>query len=201
MANPNTAVDLAKLHAAITQEIKAAFPTLKVVEFYREEHDRDPVDSASTPACLLELSELDPTGVDDPGTEQLTVTARFSARVIIGFRTPRAKLEIRRLAGALAVFLRNKRWGLTTDGVTERIPSGPATVVAIMPDEFSPELDRYEVWSVEWAQTLDLGESVWLDTGLSPDTPMYSWAPKIGFGNEHNYTPSLAQATAGAIDS
>lgn len=187
MANPNTKVDLAKLHQAIEQEIKAAFPSLKVVEFYREEDDREALKKDQLPACLLELSEMDPTGEDDPGTEQLTVSARFSARLLIGFRTPRAKLEIRILAAALAKFLRQKRWALTTDEKSEPIPSGPARVLSIMPDEFSPELDRFEVWAVEWTQSLDIGDSVWCDDGLTPETPLYSWAPKIGFGNEHHY--------------
>lgn len=188
MANPNTAVDLVKLHQAITQEIQAAFPTLKVVEFYREEDDRDALTTEQLPACLLELSEMVPTLEDDPGTEQLTVSARFTARLVVGFRTPRAKLEIRRLAAAVAKFLRQKRWALKIeDDQVERIPSGPAQVVAIMPDEFSPELDRFEVWAVEWTQSLDIGESVWLDEGITPETPLYSWAPKIGFGHEHYY--------------
>lgn len=186
MANPDTQIDLAKLHLAITQEIQTAFPSLKVVEFYREEEDREPLKTSQLPACLLELSEMDPTNEDDPGTEQLTVTARFTARLIIGFRTPRAKLEIRILAAAMAKFIKQKRWALTTDDVVERIPTGPAHVLSIMPDEFSPELDRYEVWAVEWTQSIDIGESVWLG-GITPETPLYSWAPKIGFGNEHHY--------------
>src|SRR5690606_27856540 len=100
-------VGLDALHAAIVADIKAAFPALATVEFYRETSDRVRLE---LPACLLELSEMELAEDEDPGTEQTAVEARFEARLIIGFRTPDAKVEIRKLAGAFAAFLRHRRW-------------------------------------------------------------------------------------------
>lgn len=197
MANAKTDIDLADLHQAIEQNIRAAFPGLKTVAFYREETERTPLQPSELPACILELSELEPTPDVDPGTEQLAVNARFEARLVIGFRTPRAKLEIRRLAGSFAAWLRLRRWVLTTqpdedaEPVTRNLPTGPADVVAIMPDEFDPELDRFEVWRVEWLQPLHLGIGVWTDEGVTPGAPLYSWAPRIGHGHEQDYQDAL----------
>lgn len=174
----DTMLDLANLHQAVEDAIKGAFPTLETVEFYREETDREPPAAADLPACLLDLEEMEPVPAEDPGTEQLAVYARFAARLVIEFRTPRAKLEIRKLAASFASFLRQRRWGL---------PVGPAEVLAIMPDDFSPELDRYEVWRVEWRQIIHLGATVWTDEGITTLTPLYGWSPEIGTGNESDY--------------
>lgn len=196
MANANTEITLDELHQAIESAIRAQFPDLKLVSFYREENERAELRKDELPACLLELSEMEPTPEVDPGTEQLAVNARFEARLIIGFRTPRAKLEIRKLAAALAVFLRLKRWPHPTEpGKT--VPTGPAEVIAIMPDEFSPELDRYEVWRVEWTQALHLGEGIWKDDGVTPGTPLYSWVPEIGQGHEGDYKHAVPDLSPG----
>lgn len=175
--NADTQIDLEELHGAIVTAISGQFPDIETVEFYREEEERQP--DFDTPACLLELAELEPVPEEDPGTEQLAVYARFEARLVIGFRTERAKIEIRKLAAAFAVFLRQRRWGL---------PVGQAEVLAIAADNFSPELDRFEVWRVEWRQLVHLGESVWIDTtSTMPDEPVYSFSPDIGTGNEEDY--------------
>jgi len=178
--NADTSIDIEDLHDAIAGAISAQFPDILTVEFYREESDRQSISSISLPACLIEMTEMEPSPQDDPGTEQLAVWARFEARLIIGFRTTKAKIEIRKLSAALAVFLRFNRWSL---------PVGPAEVLAIIPDNFSPELDRFEVWRVEWRQLIHLGESVWVDDGSGQLNPVYSWAPEIGTGHEEYYKP------------
>lgn len=156
MADALTELDLGDLHDAIVAGISAQFPALQTVEFYREEDDRKT--PASMPACLLELTEFEKAGADpDPGTGQLAVMARFEARLIIGFRTPNAKREIRKLACAFASFVHLRRW--------EGVVTGPGEVVGIYHDDFSPELDQYEVWRVEWAHVIHLGESVWKPDG------------------------------------
>ena len=186
----NTEIDLEVLHAGIEKAIRDQFPSLKIVEFYREEDERTPPKPNELPACLLEMSEMDPAPDIDPGTEQLAVNARFEARVMLGFRTPKAKLEIRKLAAALAVFVRMKRWPHPTE-TGKTLPTGPAEVLAIMRDDFNPDLDRYEIWRVEWQQTIHLGTSVWNDDGVTPGAPLYSWVPEIGFGNEDKYRDAL----------
>lgn len=201
MANANTEIDLAELHQAIETAIRDQFPALKTVEFYREEDDRKPPAPEQLPACLLEMSEMEPEPDDDPGTDQLAVNARFEARLIISFREPRAKLEIRRLAAAFAAWLRLKRWPHPTKpGRT--LPTGPAQVIAILPDDFGPELDRYEVWRVEWLQPIHLGKGTWNDEGVVPGaplygSPLYSWAPDIGFGHENDYQEAIPEPSPG----
>lgn len=186
MANAITNISLENLHNAIVAEIKRAFPNLATVEFYREENDRKQL---PLPACLLELSEMDAAGDLDPGTEQLAVTARFEARFVIGFRTPKAKIEIRSLAAGFAAHLRSMlRW---PDPLHpgKAVPTGPCEVTGCYPDDFDPALDKYEVWRVEWQQVLHLGDTVWTDDGTTPENPVYSWAPDIGAGNESSYEP------------
>lgn len=165
----NTEIDLDTLHAAIVADIKAAFPALKTVEFYREDRKTLPL-----PACLLELSELDAIPDDDPGTEQLAVMAKFEAELIISFRTVKAKQSIRKLAAALSAWLRMRRW-TNASGTTPKLPTGEAIVIGAYPDDFNPlhrdgdgGLDQFEAWRVEWQQRIHLGKSTWIDEGDTP---------------------------------
>jgi len=169
---PNTAIDLDALHAAILQSIAAQFPALATVEDYRDDRLQ-----LVLPAVLVELTELEPVPDDDPMTEQLAALARFDARIVLGFRDANVKREIRKLAAALGLHIHQQRWGL---------PVGPAEVVSITPDDFSPELDQFEVWRVEWQQAVHIGVSVWGDEG-TPPVPVFSFAPDIGPGNEDKY--------------
>lgn len=175
-AAPGTALNLDALHEGILTSIRDAFPDLATVEDYREDRQMQPI-----PAVLVEMTELEPSPDDDPGTEQLAALARFDAHIVLGFRTPQIKREIRKLAAALAFHVQGNRWG-------QRV--GPAEVTAIVPDDFTPELDQFEVWRVEWQQLVHIGESVWRNDGATP-VPFFSWAPDIGPDNEPAYEPVL----------
>lgn len=172
--NLNTETTLDAIHAGIVNAIKAKFPDLKTVEAYRLDRKSIP-----TPACLIEMSEMEVDMDIDPGTEQLAVNARFEARFLIGFRqgAKNPKMEVRKLAAAFASFARLKRWGC---------PIGPADVIGCSQDDFDPELDQYECWRVDWQQVIHLGETMWTDEGSVP-TPHFSWAPEIGAGHEADY--------------
>lgn len=187
--NANTNIDLAVLHQAIVADIKAKFPGLVTVEFYREDREKLPM-----PACLLELTELDAIPEDDPGTEQLAVMAKFEAELVIGFRTPEAKLSIRELAGALAAWLRMRRWTNPADP-TKKLPTGEAQVIGAYQDDFvvvgraqNRPLEQFEVWRVEWQQRVHLGNTVWTDEGTTPSEVFVGQAPEVGTGNEEDYT-------------
>ncbi|PZQ21169.1 MAG: hypothetical protein DI569_12965 [Sphingopyxis macrogoltabida] len=170
----NTEITLDGLHAAIVVAIRGQFPSLDFVEAYSEDRDKIP-----TPACLVELTEFEADADTDPGTGQLSGVANFSARFLMGFRQPGLlpKLEIRKLALAFAAFAHKQRWGQ---------PVGAAQVVGAWPDDFDPELDQYEVWRVEWRQTIDLGETVWKPTPI-PTTVHLGTAPAIGPGHVDDY--------------
>lgn len=175
MANANTEVSLDALHAAILAKITDKFPVFKTVDAYLEDRKALP-----TPAFLLEMSEFETGDADDPGTGQLAVYVRFEARLVVGFRTPRAKLEVRKMAAAVALFARLERWGTR---------AGPAEVIGAWPDDFGPELDQYECWRVEWRQEVHLGASVWKDEGITPASPLFSFAPDIGIPHRDKYKP------------
>lgn len=174
MANRNTEVTLEQVHAGIIAAISAKFPAFQTVQAYRLERRNLP-----TPACLVELTEMDAAPDVDPGTQQLAVNARFEALLVIGFRqgVNNPKLEIRKLAAAFAAFVRLNRWGCHI---------GPAEVIGAYPDDFDPELDQFECWRVEWQQIIHLGNTVWTDGGEVP-TPYYSWSPDIGIPHEPDY--------------
>ena len=149
MADANIYVTVEEIQDAITQKIKTQFPDLQTVEFYRLDRKNLPV-----PACILELVECEAAPDENPGTAQLAVRARFSAQLTIGFRQPgrkNPKLEIRRLAAAVAAFVHQQRWGVRID---------PAEVIGFWPDDFSPELEQFEVWRVFHP----LGWRVWIET-------------------------------------
>lgn len=154
MANRDARVDLTELHEAIKAQLAAAFPMFKLVDYYIDEHDE--LTAEDMPALLFELTELE-TGEDhDPGTEQWATESRWEARVVLPYRTPNARLQARVLAGNLSVFLHKRnRW--------QGQNGGEIKVIGAFRDDFSPELDRFEVWRVEWAQCLHLGESVFAD--------------------------------------
>lgn len=171
----NTEIELGALHEAIVADIKAQFPDLRTVEFYREDRT-----GLELPACLLDLTEFEDAGEDlDPQTGQQAVIARFEAEFLMGFRVPAVKLAVRKLATAFAAWLRLRRWS--------SVVTGPAHLVGCYKDEFNPRLDEYEVWKVEWTQVLHLGNTVWTNDGTVPTTVLAAWAPDIGADNAGTY--------------
>lgn len=170
----DTTVTLDQVHDGIKAALQAQFPDLHV-EAYREDRTGLPV-----PACLFELTEMEGAPDHDPGTEQLAVTATFEALLVMKFRQPgkNARLEVRKLAAALAAFARLQRWGC---------PIGPAEVVGAFPDDFNPELDQYECWRVEWRQVLHLGDTVWNNDGVAPSEVYLGITPKIGPDHKDDY--------------
>lgn len=175
---PEFVLDLNQLHQQILDRLGAQFPLL-TVEDYRDDFAAGRSDLV-LPALIVELEDLEAAPEEDPGTQQLAMVARFSATLVMGFRTVSVKREIRKLAGAVAVFVHKQRWGM---------PVGPAQVLAAVPDASDPALDNVEVWRVEWQQILALGESVWANDGQVPLQVLYSIVPEIGIPFEGEYDP------------
>lgn len=173
--NADTEITLDAVYDGILSAIRDQFPDLVTVEAYPEDRGK-----VATPACFIELAGVEADPKLDPGTGQLAVTAEFEARFLIKTKQPglNPKREIRRLALAFAAFARMQRWGC---------PIGGADVIGAFPDDFDPELDQYEVWRVEWRQTIHLGESVWNVPGTTPGAVFVGEAPLIGAAHADEY--------------
>lgn len=184
MMNADTQITLDQYYAAVVSDISARFPVFGTVEFDRGDIERKHL---PVPACLLEITEFEDDGENDPGTEAWQCNARVEARIVFGFRTERVKLQCRKLATALAHFLRLRRFGHPEKPGT-KLPTGAAMLVGCYEDDFSPVLDKYEVWRVEWIQNMTFGPSIWNDEGETPDKVYVGIAPDIGKGNEGQYT-------------
>lgn len=178
--------DLAALHQAIAQVSAAAFPGVHF-EFYREDRKNLPMGTGAEgdhprAYVLLQLEEMEATD-SDPGTEQQSMLAKFEAEVVLKSVQVDSKVKVRALAGAFAAFLRKQSRFRPAD-----VLQGPARVAGCYRDDFSPELDQFEVWRVEWAQEVWLGEStVWKPAGTIPTQVLYSYVPLIGIPHEPDY--------------
>lgn len=183
--NTTIVVSVGGYQDAIVAAIKASFPDFVVVEFDREETDRDPLEAADLPAILLDLSEFEHAHDDERNDGRLAMHARIEAHIIIGYRTAKAKTAARAAAGTLAAWMRLRRF-IGTDCWTE-----PAQVIGAYRDEFRPGMDRFVVWRVEWSQVVQLGESIYPEVPGKLGTPVYSFAPDIGLGHEDDYSPVI----------
>lgn len=198
MADAETELDLDALHAGIISAIAARFPSLATVADYHADRT-----ALTMPAVLVELEDFEGDPDQDPGTGQTAVRLRFRARIVIGFRTPSAEREIRKLAAALAQFIDGHRWGQ---------PIERATVALAAPDDFDPDLQQAVVWAVEFEHAAHLGESVWTGAGAdlsgvltsppaleilaTPTDPLVGQAPRIGEGNAAEYQDLTPDAGA-----
>jgi hypothetical protein len=149
----NQGVDLNALHDDIIAGIQTNFPQFAVVQDYPE--DRKP---SAVPACFIELDEMERQQDEDPGTGQQAFLTRWSARIVMGYRTPTIKRQLRILAGNLAAYIHLINWGQ---------PGNACEVKGAYPDAFDPELDQFEVWRVEWEQLLHVGVSVYDGTAAA----------------------------------
>ncbi len=182
-------LDLGVLLEAIVADIKARFPSMVNVQFFADEPEERV--ELTVPAILLEVSEMEVDTDSDPGTEQLAVNLSFSAFVVIsGLQDGNTKLQIRQLAAALVSWLRMRHWRDPSNPGTDEEPnylqSDPAMPVGAYRDDFSPELDRYEVWRVDWEQRVYLGHSVF-DTTFLPSKVWLGLDPDIGAEHREDY--------------
>lgn len=182
MADAIEGVDLDQLHTEILQKLRVQFPTFKLIEFYRDEEERRAPGIQELPALFLDLTGFDIEDDTDKGTGQLALLARFEARVIDSFSQKKAKINVRKLATGLAYYIfKNKFFtGIKNKGV------GASIVDAIVEDAFFPELDRFEVWRVDFTTSIVIGDNIWADEGVTP-TLVYNVSPDIGLGHEDKY--------------
>lgn len=170
---PDTAINFDELLDAMCASIGAAFPALQVVDAYDPDRGEFPA-----PALFVGIDDMEGVPDEDPGTEQLALLVRFEAYLILGFRTTEVLRQAPALAAAIAHHIHLSRWGK---------PVRPAEVTLIEPDEFSPELDQFVAWRIDFQHVVHVGASIWTDEGTLPTQVLASWAPKIGPGNEPSY--------------
>jgi hypothetical protein len=169
-------LSLDDMQAAITAAVKEAFPSFKTVEFDRDDED----ENFPSPACLMELTEAEPDASNDGGSGQWPALARFDARILLPARKT-AKAEVKKIAIAFASWLNLKR--------IPGIYSDPCQVIACEPDEFSPQIERFRVWRVEWVMPVFFGSSAWNGDGTPIPTRVFvSCSPEIGDDHADDYS-------------
>jgi hypothetical protein len=174
MAGTDQGTDIDALHQGILNSLASQFPQLHTIQDYPDDRRR-----IQSPAVLLELTEFTPVTDDQSGTEQMVVDALFELRYIVGFRGENQGRLIRRNVAAMAQFIHHQRWGH---------PVQPAQVSVCEPDEFSPDLDQYLVWRIEFSHQIFLGKSVFVDDSVRPDEVYVGVDPYTGPDWEHRYT-------------
>jgi hypothetical protein len=178
--------DLAALHQSIVDTSAAAFSGVHF-EFYRDERVSLPFgdgvgNNPPRAYCLFDLTEMEPADMD-PATEQMAVMAKFTAAIIIKSLQPDACLLVRVLAGQYAAFLRKQlRW--------PSVLNGGILLSGCYKDDFSPELDQFEVWRIDWSQEIWLG-NVYEAPPPMPTTPLFSYVPIVGVPYKSEYQEAL----------
>jgi hypothetical protein len=169
----NEPIDLGLALDTIVAQLGAAFATFKTVAAEDEARTK-----LAVPAIIVQISELEPDLEKDAHTGQFPCLVRLEARVVMGHRTPKVRREVAKAAGAIAAFVHNNRLGVAWGG---------ATVLSVEPDEFAPQADNFDIWRIEWAHSADIGQSYFVDDGVTPREILSSWAPDIGPDNEGEY--------------
>lgn len=175
MADP---IDLGVALDKVIATLATQFKTFKTVAAEDEDRQKLPV-----PAIIVQMSELEPDPDRDPHTGQLPCLVRLEARIIMGHRTPKARREVIKAAGAVAAFVHSNRLG---------VPWGAAMVIAVDPDEFAPQADKFDIWRVEWVHAADIGASYFVDEGVTPSQVLTSRFPDTGPDHEASYEVQTA---------
>lgn len=163
---------LTALTAAIIADLALAFPTLPSCMAWPHLARK-----IAIPALFVELTELVP--ATDPGTEQLALTARFTAWIVFDRSQADDHLQAANLAAAVAYRIyKAGRFGLAV---------GPARITRLGAEEFKLELIGYTVWAVEWSHELRLGDSIWDGDGIIPTEVWMGITPLIGPDHEADY--------------
>ncbi|MEY8099041.1 hypothetical protein AB9F29_16690 [Falsihalocynthiibacter sp. S25ZX9] len=171
------AIDLGDALDIVVASLAAQFPTFKTVA--AEDESRSEL---KVPALIVQMSEIEPSPDTDVHTGQLPCFVRFEARIVLGNRTAKVRREVVKAAGAIATFIHSNRLG---------VEWGPAVIGAIEPDEFSPIANKFDVWRIEWVHEANLGDSYFVDDGVTPTELLISFAPEIGPDHEGDYVAGV----------
>jgi hypothetical protein len=165
--------DLAGFQDAIKAELSAFFGNIiNTVAWYEQSESAtgQPLPIV-TPAVVLEIESADEG--DDVGDDRTPLLCHLTAYCILGQQTPDLQTQVRAFAAQLFGKVRKNKWGL---GAKVGFPGG----ITLGPGKFDPEATGYDSWFVSWDQTVYLGDSVWLPSGIMPSEIWWNWAPEIG---------------------
>lgn len=152
---------LEQLYAAVEAHIREAVPGLAYIATMP-----DPIRHLPLPAVMIDVAEFEPGA--DRGTGEVSVVARFEARVIVGPEQLQCQHQAAFAAAQLTSLLRNQSWGLDVEF---------AEFVRAAQDWTRPELEGYIVWVVEWTQQIYLGEPEWPWPDQRPGTLVFAVGP------------------------
>ena len=116
-----------------------------------------PQSDITAPMVCLEIANFS-TG-DDPATSELALTINMEARVVVDSVIEDAEIICQTVACNVANAIHLNSFGCAVS---------PGNVTGISRDTFKPEFDAYICWLVEWSHQLHLGQSVWLESGVTP---------------------------------
>ena len=119
-----------------------------------------PRSDVTAPMVCLEIANFS-TG-DDPATSELALTINMEARVVVDSVVDDAEIICQTLACNVANTIHSNSFGCAVS---------PANVTGISRDSFKPEFDAYVCWLVEWSHQIHLGQSVWLESGVTLSSP------------------------------
>jgi hypothetical protein len=106
-------------------------------------------DDIRLPAILIDCVELEPD--DDSGTEALGLISHWEARILVSEHMVEADLWA--LVQVAMLWLFNHSWSETN--------IGQARLKQAAPDYFSPQYQGHNLWLIEWAQRIRVGENIW----------------------------------------
>lgn len=169
---------LAEVTQAIADQIKNNIVGLQTCEAY-------PVvkKAIKLPAVLIEVEQI-PAAFEAEG-EQLQIEAQFAARVIVD-RVNQTdtiqthEMQVRDLSiEVMQQLIKGGRFGLNYVGNAEGITAAE--------DGLKPELDGYNTWVVEWRMMIEIGASVWDDSGVVPTEIFLGFDPETGPAHINDY--------------
>lgn len=163
---------LTQLPEAITSTIKSAMPHLHRVEAFPET-----VDGSAETAIYVAITGIDPGA--DPGDGRSCLQATFEARVRVDPSLAQASLQAVVLAAQLMDLLRCQYWNLDSVDSAKAVWAKPAGTAV----DSAPKTE----WTVQWQQSIYLGEEQWPWPDQPPGTLVLGFSPETGPGHEGHY--------------
>ena len=169
------------LSSAIVSDLSGKFPALRACSTHPGRFDLAELKRVAikTPAILVAC--LGVPGLAEAGTEEKDVELVMAAFVLTKDQKGLSRdISALNLVEALLVHIPLQQWGMT--GL------GPAGAVAAE-NLYGGDIDKTGVamWAVSWRHKIRIGESIWQEDGVLPDTVYAGYEPDVGLEHEPDY--------------